>query len=53
MTGAGYEKDYENCVVEFLNIQNIHEMRNSFIRFSNLVTASFPAKINFLAKNDI
>jgi hypothetical protein len=38
VTGAGYEKDYENCILQFMNIQNIHEMRASFGRLFNLVS---------------
>jgi myotubularin-related protein 1/2 len=37
VTGAGWEKDYENCIVQFMNIENIHEMRNSWTKLSNII----------------
>lgn len=38
--GAGWERDYEQCVVQFMNIENIHEMRTSFTKLLSLVRNS-------------
>lgn len=35
--GAGYEKNYENCELKFMNIHNIHVMRASFLKVLDLV----------------
>jgi myotubularin-related protein 1/2 len=34
--GAGYEKNYKDCELQFLNIANIHVMRNSFAKLMEL-----------------
>lgn len=34
--GAGYEKNYKDCELQFLNIANIHVMRNSFAKIMEL-----------------
>ena len=38
VAGAGWEKGYSNCVVQFMNIENIHEMRSSFNKLFNIVS---------------
>lgn len=35
--GAGYEKNYENCELKFMNIHNIHVMRASFLKVIDLI----------------
>eukprot|EP01116_Phalansterium_solitarium_P013570 TRINITY_DN30964_c0_g1_i1.p1 TRINITY_DN30964_c0_g1~~TRINITY_DN30964_c0_g1_i1.p1 ORF type:complete len:811 (-),score=209.76 TRINITY_DN30964_c0_g1_i1:342-2774(-) len=37
VAGAGYERSYENCKVQFQNIDNIHEVQASFDRLFNLI----------------
>lgn len=34
--GAGYEKNYINCEIKFMNIDNIHAMRSSMIKVLEL-----------------
>lgn len=35
--GAGYERNYDDCDLKFMNIPNIHTMRSSFLKVIELV----------------
>jgi hypothetical protein len=49
LKGAGYEKNYQNCEIKFMNIHNIHVMRKSFLSVMDLCE-TLGYDINFLSK---
>ncbi|KAF0979252.1 hypothetical protein FDP41_001595 [Naegleria fowleri] len=48
--GAGYEKNYKNCELRFMNIENIHVVRNSFARLADICHDFGGVELNWYSK---
>jgi len=48
--GAGYEKNYKNCDLRFMNIENIHVVRNSFARLADICHDFGGIEMNWYSK---
>ncbi|EFC43042.1 myotubularin-related [Naegleria gruberi] len=48
--GAGYEKNYKNCELRFMNIENIHVVRNSFARLADVCHDFGGVELNWHSK---
>lgn len=48
--GAGYEKNYKNCELRFMGIDNIHVIRNSFMKVMDLCSSTHGDDPNFYSR---
>jgi len=49
MMGSGYERNYENCKMQFMGIENIHDIRKSYKKLFHLILSSIADDSNWLS----